>query len=476
MSSLTQRSRALRVEVPRKLAPLLKPAWLKGAHGGRAGAKSHFFAEQLLLLCIKQPTRAACIREVQNSLRESVRQLLIDKIKKFAVEHLFHVLENEIRGPNGSLIIFKGMQAYNAVNIKSLEGFDVVWCEEAQTLSAISLRILLPTLRKNGCEVWFSWNPRHDTDPIDVLLRGPHKPANAIVVEINWSDNPFLPDVLRPQIEHDYAADPEMAEHVWGGGYEIISEGSYYARLIAAAVAQGRVGDYPYNPALPVQTSWDLGVDDYTAVWFWQVYETYVVVIDFFEVQNTGADEIIAAAMPEYTADARVRQAALDELGRAAYNKPGMGHNGGPPMHNYGDHLFPHDIKMREWGNGARDRVSVVRALGLVTARKGVAVNPADRIEASRQLLPICRFNNTSRVDAGIKRLRRYCRKLSHQGVYLGPAKDGNDHAADAFGEFAINCALAAPAEPVRRDVVVADMLRQPTYDDVLAEAFGDDE
>ncbi|MGE0239980.1 MAG: phage terminase large subunit, partial [Parvibaculaceae bacterium] len=152
-------SSILGAEAPRAFAPLLAPRRYKGAYGGRGGAKSHFFAEQLVLRCLARTTRAVCIREVQNSIRESVRQLLVDKIRHFGLGGFFTVLEPEIRGRNGSLIIFKGMQSFNAGNIKSLEGCVIAWVEEAQTLSVDSLRLLRPTFRKAGSVFWFSWNP-----------------------------------------------------------------------------------------------------------------------------------------------------------------------------------------------------------------------------------------------------------------------------------------------------------------------------
>src|SRR5688572_14973231 len=127
----------LNVEVPRKLLPLLSPARYKGAYGGRGGAKSHFFAEQIIVRCYAKATRVACIREVQQTMKDSVRQLLINKIQKLGLGQAFDVLESEIRGvpgtpAEGSLIVFKGMQSYNAENIKSLEDFDIAWVEEAQ--------------------------------------------------------------------------------------------------------------------------------------------------------------------------------------------------------------------------------------------------------------------------------------------------------------------------------------------------------
>lgn len=430
------------VDVPQKLAPLLRPARYKGAHGGRGGAKSHFFAGKLVALCRRKPTRWVCIREVQNSIRESVRQLIIDKIDAMGLGWFFEVREQEIRAQNGSLIVFKGMQSYNAANIKSLEDFDGAWVEEAQTLSEYSLRMLRPTIRKPNSEIWFSWNPRHDTDAVDKFLRGPTPPDDSIVVEVNWQDNPWFPDVLLKEMQQDYANDPEMAEHVWGGGYEIVSEGAYYARLIAQAEKDGRIGHYPYDPALPVITSWDIGVDDYTAVWFWQENGTNATVIDYWETHDQGADDVVASCMPEIFIkpefDDRFadwsREFALQELDRTE------------PFQ-YGKHYLPHDIKMREWGAGARSRVQSLMKIGVKPIHKGAQNGPAERIAATRSLLPLVRFHRTPRVDQGLKRLRRYRRRWNdHMQTYQGPLHDESSHGADAFGEYAINC-------PFTRDV-----------------------
>ena len=427
---------ALDVEIPRKLIPLTKPARYKGAHGGRGGAKSHFFAEQLVLRCFARTTRWVCIREVQISLKESVRQLIIDKIAKFGLEGAFEVLDAEIRGPRGSLIIFRGMQSFNATNIKSLEGYDGAWVEEAQTFSAISLRMLRPTIRKAGSEIWFSWNPRHDTDAVDAFLRGPHRPKGAIVVEVNWRDNPWLPDELRQEKDDDYAADPEMAEHVWGGGYEKVSEGAYYARLIATAEREGRIGDFPYDERRAVRTAWDIGVDDYTAVWFIQDDGLKPTVVDYYEASGDGAEQIVEACMPEMIPDAHAAAKGIIGLGRTT------------PWR-YREHFLPHDVRNREWGGGGRSRVQVLTGLGVKPIRIGVAQGPEERISATRALLPMVRFNDTPRVRLGLKRLQRYSRKRNEaMGTFVGPLHDENSHGADAFGEYAVNCGLIPGSEP----------------------------
>jgi len=242
----------------------------KGAYGGRGGAKSHFFAEQIILKCVQRTTRAVCIREVQNSIRDSVKQLLIDKIEKFSLQTEFQVLDQEIRGPNGSMVIFKGMQSYNAANIKSLEGYDIAWVEEAQTLSQHSLDLLRPTLRKEGSELWFSWNPRYKTDPVDAFFRK-NPPENAISVLVNWSDNPWFPQVLREEMEHDFIVDEDKAEHVWNGAYGA-GIGAILSKWVNRAEREGRINtDVAYDQAgSAIEVSSDLGFRDTASWWYWQ--------------------------------------------------------------------------------------------------------------------------------------------------------------------------------------------------------------
>jgi phage terminase large subunit len=430
MATSKSGSSTLSVEVPRAYQPLLEDARYKGAYGGRGGGKSHFFAEQLVLRCYSRPTRAVCIREVQNSLKESVRQLIVDKIQKLGLGHLFEVLEAEIRGPRGSLIIFRGMQSYNAESIKSLEGYDIAWVEEAQSLSAHSLRMLRPTIRKPGSEMWFSWNPRHDTDAVDALLRGPNKPRSHIVVSVNWDDNPWIDDVLLEEKDDDYLADPEMADHVWGGGYQIVTEGAYYAKLLAQAEREGRIGDFPHNRRLKVRTAWDIGVDDYTAVWFLQDNGRQVFAIDYYEVSGEGAEQVVRAALPELVPDQREAAAAMIEIERYS------------PF-SYDMHFLPHDVKNREWGGGAKARSQTLMELGVKPINIGVAQGPSERINAVRRILPIVHFNNTSRVQVGIARLRRYSRKWNDSmQTFTHPLHDMNSHGSDAFGEYAVNCGI----------------------------------
>jgi phage terminase large subunit len=421
----------LNVEIPRALAPLVQPARYKAAYGGRGGAKSHFFAEQIVLRCYARKTRVACIREVQATIKDSVKQLITDKIEGLGLAKAFDIQRDEIRGPNGSLVSFKGMQAYNAENIKSLEDYDLAWVEEAQVFSERSLRLLRPTIRKPGSEIWFSWNPRNETDAVDAFFRGGNPPKDAIICPVGWQDNPWFPDVLVDEKAHDYEADAEMAEHVWGGGYEIISEASYFSRHLFRAEQEGRVGFFPHDPKRPVLTGWDLGVDDYTSIWFLQVVNMAPVIIDYYEASGLGADEILREALPEYLPNPTERFQRLGDLEREPYR--------------YAKHFFPHDIGNREWGAGAKTRVETLMGLGvpLKHMHRGVRGDPTERINAVRQLLPLAQFNRSKRVMVGVQHLRRYSRKRNDAlGTYTSPLHDEHSHAADALGEFSINCGL----------------------------------
>lgn len=214
----------LEIKTPRVFKPLLYPARYKGAYGGRGSGKSHFFAELLVERCILNPgTRWACIREVQKSLEQSVKRLLEDKIESLGVGHLFGIKQFEIETPGGGIIIFQGMQNHTADSIKSLEGFDGAWVEEAQSLSQRSLDLLRPTIRKEDSELWFSWNPNDASDPVDKFLRGESLPPGSVVVEANFNDNPWFPEVLRAEMEYDRSRDKDKYAHVWLGEYRSMS-------------------------------------------------------------------------------------------------------------------------------------------------------------------------------------------------------------------------------------------------------------
>lgn len=243
------------IETPRVFKPLLNSARYKGAWGGRGSGKSHFFAELLIERCIVTKIDAVCVREVQQSLNQSVKKLLEQKIDKLGVGHLFEILYDRIKTPNGGVIIFQGMATTTAESIKSLEGFDICWVEEAQSLSQRSLDLLRPTIRKEGSELWFSWNPNHNSDPVDVLLRGDNLPPDAVVVKANYRDNPWLPDVLLAELEYDQKRDPDKFAHVWLGEYQRNSE--------ARVFKNWTIEEFDINPewVLRQGADWGFSVD-----------------------------------------------------------------------------------------------------------------------------------------------------------------------------------------------------------------------
>jgi phage terminase large subunit len=244
--SLLQSSSAelsiLTIETPRVFVPLLKPSRYKGAYGGRGSGKSHFFAEMLVEAMVLNPDwRVVCIREIQKSLKFSAKKLIEDKIAAMGVGHLFDIQAAEIKrinsnGEGKGVCIFQGMQDHTAESIKSLEGFMVAWVEEAQSISENSLKLLRPTIRSPGSELWFSWNPKRKSDPVEKLLRGKTR-DNAVVVRANFMDNPFLPAELEKEAADDLRDDPDGYSHTWLGEYENMGSKIVIPRLwIDAAV------------------------------------------------------------------------------------------------------------------------------------------------------------------------------------------------------------------------------------------------
>ncbi|HMG51729.1 MAG TPA: PBSX family phage terminase large subunit, partial [Inquilinus sp.] len=218
------------LKLARAFVRLKTPSRYKAVHGGRGSGKSHVFAELLVRRCFAAPTRAVCIREVQRSLDQSVKRLIEDKIQALGLGAAFTVQADRILGPpgpggsQGGRIIFQGMQNHTAESIKSLEGYDIAWVEEAQSLSRRSLELLRPTIRRPGSELWFSWNPTRPDDPVDQLFRQGAPPPGTTLIEANWTANPRFPKVLKAEMEWDRDRDPDKYQHVWLGGYRRASE------------------------------------------------------------------------------------------------------------------------------------------------------------------------------------------------------------------------------------------------------------
>lgn len=213
----------LTLKTPRKFLPLIEPARYKGIYGGRGKGASHFFAELLIERCIMQKTDWVCLREVQKTLDQSVKKLIAMKIQAYNLGALFDIQQSKIKTPFGGVITFSGMQDHTADSIKSLEGYDGSWFEEAQNCSQRSLDLLVPTIRKEYSEMWFGWNPEQETDPVDLLLRK-NPPPKAVVVEASYLDNPFLPNILRDEAEWMRSRDIDKYNHIWLGSYNVNSE------------------------------------------------------------------------------------------------------------------------------------------------------------------------------------------------------------------------------------------------------------
>jgi phage terminase large subunit len=225
-------TRKFRREVPRVYAPLLESFRYKGAHGGRGSGKSHFFAESIIEDSLyHRGLRTLCIREVLKSLAGSSKRLLEDKIQSLGVGGDFVIFDKAIETPGGGLIEFEGMQNHNAETIKSKEGVNRVWIEEAQTLSERSLSLLRPTIRATGSEIWASWNRTRKNDAVDKFLTGPgtENDKEIKVVTANWRDNPWFPDELEKERKRDLQRFPERYEHIWEGDYARAFEGAYFA-------------------------------------------------------------------------------------------------------------------------------------------------------------------------------------------------------------------------------------------------------
>ena len=294
------------IRLPFAFRELFVPSRYKAFYGGRGSAKSHSFASALLVRLSKRPLRLLCCREVQVSIRDSVKRLLDDKIDDMGLRWMFKSTDAEIKGANGSLIIFAGLRT-DPAKIKSIEGLDLAWVEEANTVSRRSLELLIPTVRgletevdsgrkqweeqanqvdafkdvepgspewgqfiellssdeyvDGDPEIWFSWNPQYETDPVDAMFRGDTTPPNSIVREVNWQSNPWFPRVLREELEHDKSVDPEKYAHIW--------EGAYWTRSDAKVFKNWRVGqDYEFNPqpttVLRFGADWGFAIDPTT--------------------------------------------------------------------------------------------------------------------------------------------------------------------------------------------------------------------
>lgn len=414
----------LRLETARVFVPLLSAARYKGAWGGRGSGKSHNFAENLIEDClIERGMRAVCIREVQKSLKESSKRLIEDKLKVMGLGEAagFKVFNEVIQTPGDGIVSFQGMQDHTAESIKSLEGYKRAWVEEAQTMSHRSLSLLRPTIREEGSELWFSWNPRRKTDAVDEMLRGDALPTDATVIRANWSDNPRFPSVLEQERQDCLRQKPEQYDHIWQGGYATVLEGAYYAKSIALARQEGRIGRVAADPLMTIRLFCDIGgtgarADAFT-MWAVQFIGKEIRVLNYYE----------AVGQPLATHLAWMRQEGYSP-DRAQIWLP---HDGSSQ-----DKVY--DVSYESALKEAGYEVTVIPNQG-----KGAA---KARIEAGRRMFPAIWFHEP-KCAPGIDALGWYHEKKDEvRNIGLGPEHDWASHGADAFGLMCV-----AYEEPVIR-------------------------
>ena len=361
--------------------------------------------------CYTRPgTRAVCIREIQKTLSESSKLIVEDKIRSLGLSQYFNITKTEIGTPGGGKIIFTGMQDHTSESIKSLEGYRIAWVDEAQTLSERSLELLRPTIRDEGSELWFSWNPTRKKDAVDVLLRQ-NPPADAIVIKANWRDNPWFPETLEKERKLVLEKEPDRYGHIYEGEYASAFSGSYFSKLLTAAKAQRRITRIAADPILPLRVFVDIGgagaSADACAFWVCQFVDREVRVLDYLE----GVGQVLGF----YANELRSRgyqnaEIVLPHDGVNANNVTGK---------RYEDHWRDAGFDVRTIPNQGRGAASM-------------------RIEAVRRVLPMCWFNEET-TQSGREALGYYHEKRDDQrNVGLGPDHDWSSHCADAFGLMAI--------------------------------------
>lgn len=393
--------------------PLLQPARYKGAWGGRGSGKSHFFGGLLIEdHLMEKGLHSVCIREIQKSLNQSAKKLLENKIKEKRLEASgFKIFRDVIETPGDGLIIFQGMQDHTAESVKSLEGYGRAWIEEAQTLSKTSLKLLRPTIRAEGSQIWASWNPRRKSDPIDQLLRAEQPPDSSIIVKANWSDNPWLPKELDQERRDDLRLNPDEYDNVWEGGYIRAKTGAYFAKQLAVARREQRLTRLPVDPLLPIYTFWDIGgtstKSDACAIWVAQFAGKETRLIDYYEAVGQELKDHVAWLKKKGYEGARC--------------------------------FLPHDGK-------THDRVSrVTYESELKKAEFPVFLRANDgagaalfRIDAIRRVFPHFVFDK-EKCEAGIEAIGWYHEKQDETRLIgLGPNHDWSSHAADSLGLLAL--------------------------------------
>jgi phage terminase large subunit len=406
------------VQFPAKLEFLFRPARYKVAHGGRGSAKSWGFARALLILGAQEPTRVLCAREVQKSIKDSVHRLLNDQIQALGLGQFYEVLETEIRGANGTIFLFAGLAQHTVESIKSFEGVDIVWVEEAQVVTKRSWDVLTPTVRKDDSEIWLSLNPDMETD--ETYQRFVAKPPkDAVVVQMNWRDNPWFPEVLERERQDTLRRDPDNYDNIWEGVPRRVSEGAIYKLEIERLYADKRARPVPYDPLLLVDTVWDLGWNDSMAIGFFQRTHAELRCIDYLEESHQTLDWYVA------------------QIEKRRYR--------------FGKDFIPHDGRAKDFKTG-KSTEEILKAMGR-KVHVLPAMNVEEGIKNARMVFPRTYFDEgkTERLLECLKRYRRTINKSTHEPD--GPMHDEYSHGADMFRYAAQAVEMMGNPEKPKRGV-----------------------
>ena len=392
------------MELSKQAQDLFTPKRYKTYYGGRGGCKSWDFAGALLLQGVKDKLFIVCGREVQNTIKQSVHRLLKSRIESEpAMLNFYEVQDQKIVGKNGTEFIFVGLRQQSADNIKSLEGCDRFWIEEGQNVSAKSLELLIPTIRKKGSEIWTSFNPKYESDPIWQEMVVNADPDNSIIRQVSFKDNHWFTDELEMERVRMLKTDPLAYKHIWLGAFDERFQGSVYASQIKNAREAGRITSVPIKQGVQVHTVWDLGKSDYTSIWFFQVIGLEVRVVDFYECNNEELDHY------------------ADLIRSKGYN--------------YGRHFLPHDSKHERLGMklSIKDQLS---EMGVKTSLDDIipALGDYAGISAGRTLLGEC-YIDADRCKDGLHALNHYHYEYDENRKMFKdkPHHDWASHASDAW-------------------------------------------
>jgi phage terminase large subunit len=406
-----------RIRFPKKFEALFQPEKTRYRifYGGRGGAKSWCFARALLAKGTKQPMRILCAREFQTSIKDSVHKLLSDQIYELNMESFYEITQTTIRGLNGTEFIFAGIKN-NTNNIKSIEGIDVCWVEEAQSVSANSWNVLIPTIRKQDSEIWVSFNPELPTD--DTWKRFVESPPeSSVVVKVNWNDNPWFPETLNLERLSLKARDLSAYNNVWEGTTRNTVDGAIFGKEIEQAELENRITNVPYDPSKPCHAIFDLGWADNTACWIIQFVGFEIRVLRHFEDNQKTIQHYLSL---------------MQTFGYI-----------------YDTIWLPHDAAAKSLGTG-KSIEEIVRATGLkVQILDRVPIT--DSINAARTIFPRCYFDRKN-TEEGLNCLRHYRYDVDEHGTFSQkPLHNIYSHSADAWRYIGLMVNEPKKRQPVKQ-------------------------